>query len=154
MLYSSNLSFNLPISLQLYLTWYLTFPVNYTFEVDLHLLLVFSAYFFMGFVFLNCKFIFNWKPICGNSLKPVLTVSSSSEYLCLLSPSIIGTIYPGPSSLNVQFAGVWTMQTAWPEFGYISTREMFYTSTLSQGRVRQISLLCRGGPPTSSLSFP
>lgn len=104
MLYSSNLSFNLPISLQLYLIWYLTFPRSYTFEMDLHLLLVFSAYFFMGFVFLNCDFIFSWKPIWG-----FFETCSDSEFfhedLCLLSQSIIGTIYRGPSGFKCSACG-------------------------------------------------
>lgn len=47
--------------------------------MDLSLLLVFFAYFLMGF---DCEFIFIWKPICGNSLRSVLTVLPERTCVC------------------------------------------------------------------------
>lgn len=79
--------------------------MSYTFKMDLPLLPVFSAYFLMSFVVFHCEFIFIWKLIYGNFLRPVLTVSSSREDLGLLSPSTIGEsigiIYPSPFQIEM-----------------------------------------------------
>lgn len=54
--------------------------MSYTLKMYLTLPLVFSVH---GFLFFDCGFIFIWKPIRGNSLRPGLTVSSSQEDFAL-----------------------------------------------------------------------
>lgn len=63
--------------------------------MDLHLLLVLFTYFLVGFVGFDCESIFTWKTYLWEFFETHAD-SSSRENLCLLWPSTIGTIYPGP----------------------------------------------------------
>lgn len=127
----SNLSFTSLISLQLYLIWYLTLPKSYTFKngsVSAACLLCLFPHGFWLWVHIHLEaYLWEFFEICVDS--------SSREDLCLLWPSTIGTIYPGP--LYIEMFNLWAFRPC-KQCGHTSTREMFYLSTQNQGRERQL----------------